>query len=48
MTSLLKKSWPKDLPETLKYRIEQPLHAYLLANAKDYPDETAYIFTAMS
>ncbi|WP_449355380.1 AMP-binding protein [Virgibacillus natechei] len=45
MNSVLKKSWPKDIPEKLNYRLgEKPLHEYLIQNARDYPDQSAYIF----
>lgn len=45
MKSILKKSWPKGISETLHYRFgEKPLHEYLIRNAKERPDQTAYIF----
>lgn len=41
----LEKSWPKDVPQKLVYRLgEKPLHEYLRANARDIPDSAAYIF----
>src|SRR5690625_5229385 len=43
--SLLHKSWPKDVPNELEYRLgEKPLHEYLIQNAMDYPNEPAYHF----
>ncbi|MCB7068451.1 hypothetical protein NST17_09165 [Caldifermentibacillus hisashii] len=45
MSSVLKKSWPKFIPETLEYRLgERPLHEYLIQNATDYPNETGYVY----
>lgn len=45
MKSILKKNWPAKLSEELVYRLgEQPLHEYLANNAKEIPEETAYIF----
>lgn len=45
MKSILKKSWPKNISETLHYRFgEKPLHEYLMDHAIDRPDQTAYIF----
>lgn len=45
MTSVLRKSWPKEVPETLNYRLgEKPLHEYLRRNASERPEQTAYIF----
>src|SRR5699024_5567685 len=45
MKSVLKKSWPKGISETLHYRFgEKPLHEYLMDHAIDRPDQTAYIF----
>src|SRR5699024_10016154 len=45
MKSVLKKSWPKNISETLHYRFgEKPLHEYLMDHAIDRPDQTAYIF----
>lgn len=45
MNPSLKKSWPKDIPKTLKYRFgEKPLHEYLIQNAVDLPDEPGYVF----
>jgi len=43
--SILKKSWPKDIPKNLKYRLgEKPLHEYLIQNAIDRPHEPGYVF----
>ncbi|SES63937.1 long-chain acyl-CoA synthetase [Salinibacillus kushneri] len=45
MNEVLKKSWPKELPDKLEYRLgEKPLHEYLLQNAKELPDKPGYIF----
>ncbi|WP_423241345.1 AMP-binding protein [Oceanobacillus zhaokaii] len=45
MRSVLKKSWPKGVPDTLKYRLgEKPLHEYLMKNALERPGQTAYVF----
>ena len=45
MKSMTKKSWPKDVLETLNYRLgEKPLHEYLMDNAKERPEETAYVY----
>lgn len=45
MKSILKKSWPEGVPETLTYRLdEKPLHEYVLQNAKDYPTASSYTF----
>ncbi|QQK80484.1 AMP-binding protein [Salicibibacter cibi] len=45
MTSFLKKSWPQGVPETLSYRLgEKALHEYLIQNAIDHPNKTAYNF----
>lgn len=45
MQDVLKRSWPKDLSQTLVYRGgEKPLHEYLNQNAKERPNDTAYIF----
>lgn len=45
MKSILKNNWPINLPEELVYRLgEQPLHEYLANNAKEIPEETAYIY----
>ncbi|SDQ90937.1 AMP-binding protein [Virgibacillus salinus] len=45
MKSVLRKSWPKGIPETLEYRLgERPLHEYLIRNAIDRPEETGYVF----
>src|SRR5690625_962947 len=42
---MLKKSWPKNISETLHYRFgEKPLHEYLMDHAIDRSDQTAYIF----
>ncbi|WP_347487948.1 AMP-binding protein [Desulfoscipio sp. XC116] len=41
----LKKSWPKDVPQKLAYRLGvKPLYEYLRANAKDIPNNIAYIY----
>lgn len=43
--SVLRKSWPKDLPKTLTYRLgEKPLHEYLENNARQRPMDTAYVY----
>lgn len=45
MKSVLRKSWPKGISETLTYRLdEKPLHEYLIQNAIDYPEQSGYIF----
>ncbi|MGY0694472.1 AMP-binding protein [Virgibacillus sp. FSP13] len=45
MKSVLKKSWPKEVPESLNYRLgEKPLHEYLMQNAIKRPDQAAYIY----
>lgn len=45
MEGILRKSWPKAVPETLTYRLgEKPLHEYLLDNATQKPDHTGYIY----
>ncbi|MFD2639340.1 AMP-binding protein [Piscibacillus salipiscarius] len=45
MRDLLRKSWPKDVPETLTYRLgEKPLHDYLLKNAMEKPNQSGYVF----
>lgn len=45
MKSVLRKSWPKDVPMTLHYRLgEKPLHEYLIQNAIEQPKQTAYVF----
>ena len=45
MKSMTKKSWPKGVLETLHYRLgEKPLHEYLMDNAKERPEETAYVY----
>jgi len=45
LKSILKKSWPKNISETLHYRFgEKPLHEYLMDHAIDRSDQTAYIF----
>ncbi len=45
MKRLWMKSWPAGVSKKLEYRLgEKPLHAYLLQNARDFPDKTAYIF----
>ncbi|GGN52332.1 MULTISPECIES: AMP-binding protein [Oceanobacillus] len=45
MKSILKKSWPSDMQETLHYRLgEKPLHEYLLQNAINHPQQTAYTY----
>ncbi|MCC5812075.1 MAG: AMP-binding protein [Ectothiorhodospiraceae bacterium] len=38
-------SWPDDVPRTISYRSgEKPMHEYLLENAREIPDRTAYVF----
>lgn len=45
MKTVLRKSWPKDVPMTLHYRLgEKPLHEYLIQNAIEQPKQTAYVF----
>lgn len=45
MKTILRKSWPKDLPEKLEYRLgEKPLHEYLIQNAREHPDKPGYIY----
>jgi long-chain acyl-CoA synthetase len=45
MNDILQKSWPKNAPRTLTYRLgEKPLHEYVKQNAADKPDKTAYSF----
>lgn len=45
MESLLRKSWPESIPETLSYRLgEKPLHEYLIQNAKENPEQSAFIY----
>lgn len=45
MKSVLRKSWPKSIPEKLTYRLgEKPLHEYLMQNAVDYPDQASYVY----
>ncbi len=45
MERIWMKNWPKDVSPELHYRLgEKPLHEYLLQNARDFPDKTAYIF----
>jgi long-chain acyl-CoA synthetase len=43
--NVLRKSWPKDLSQTLVYQLgEKPLHDYLIQNAKEHPNDIAYVF----
>lgn len=45
MKTISRKSWPKDVPMTLHYRLgEKPLHEYLIQNAIEQPKQTAYVF----
>ncbi|PWA11157.1 AMP-dependent synthetase [Pueribacillus theae] len=45
MQTILKKSWPNGVPKTLTYRLgEKPLHEYLIQNAKEHPNKTAYVY----
>lgn len=45
MESVLKKNWPKQVPDKLKYRLgEKPLHEYLIQNARDIPNQPSYTF----
>ena len=45
MDRIWMKSWPKDVPTKLVYRLgEKPLFQYLRQNALDFPDKPAYIF----
>ena len=45
MHSVLRKSWPDDLPRELAFRLgEKPLHEYLWQNAIEYADQPGYIF----
>jgi len=45
LKSILKKSWPQGITETLHYRFgEKPLHEYLIQHAIDRPNQTAYIY----
>lgn len=45
MKAIIRKSWPKDLSQTLVYRLgEKPLHEYLLQNSRDYPNEIGYTY----
>jgi long-chain acyl-CoA synthetase len=45
MERIWMKSWPAGIPKNLEYRLgERPLHEYLLQNAEDFPDKTAYIY----
>lgn len=40
-----KRNWPTYLPEKLNYKFgKKPMHEYLSQNAKDFPNEVAYIF----
>ena len=46
MKSMIRKSWPKDVDEVLSYRLgERPLHEYLIRNAKERPEKTAYMYS---
>ncbi|WP_068673309.1 AMP-binding protein [Oceanobacillus sp. Castelsardo] len=45
MKEVLIKSWPKELSETLNYRLgEKPLHEYLIQNAIDFPNQPGYLY----
>ncbi len=45
MERIWMKNWPEGVSTTIEYRLgEKPLHEYLLQNARDFPDKTAYIF----
>ncbi len=38
-------SWPDDVPRSISYRSgEKPMHEYLLENAREIPERTAYVF----
>ncbi|MFJ7744594.1 AMP-binding protein [Peribacillus sp. NPDC097295] len=42
---MTKKSWPTGVLETLDYRLgEKPLHEYLMDNARERPEEAAYVY----
>lgn len=45
MKEVLIKSWPKGLSEKLNYRLgEKPLHEYLMQNAREFPNQTGYLY----
>ncbi len=45
MNNVLQKSWPESLSKTLIYQSgEKPLHEYLAQNAREHPQQVAYIF----